>query len=100
MIIPFKGPSIQAKTIDQQQAFASLKRLKDEASSSIGYFLSLGVQYRETGVFEVDKYEQKLAQLLPNSGGRTIKGYANLIWFTEQVCIYCSMVRSIQWNFV
>ena len=33
----------------------------------------------------MDQYEQKLAPLLPNCGGRTIKGYANLIWFTEEV---------------
>ena len=37
-------------------------------------------------MFEVDAHEQELVKVLPNCGGRTIKGYANLIWFTEQVC--------------
>ena len=56
-----------------------------EASGSIGYYIALGKRYREEGVFAVDDYEQRLVKLLPNCGGRTIKGYANLIWFTEQV---------------
>ena len=86
MIIPFKGPSIRAHTEGQRVAFSSLKHLKDTASSSIGYFMSLGKTYRSTGVFEVDEIGQKLADLLPKCIGRTIKGYAHLIWFTEQVC--------------
>ena len=66
-------------------AFSSLKNLKKNASSSIGYYISMGKKFREAGVFEVDKYEKDLAILLPNCTGRTIKGYANLVWFTEQV---------------
>jgi hypothetical protein len=85
VIIPFSGPSIQAHTPEQREAFTSLKHIKSEASGSIGYFISLGKRYRETGVFQVDSHEQALASLFPNCGGRTIKGYANLIWFTEQV---------------
>ena len=65
-------------------AFSSLKQLKDTANSSIGYYISLGKLYRESGIFEVDEYEQKVSTLLPNCSGRTVKGYANLIWFTEQ----------------
>jgi hypothetical protein len=45
----------------------------------------LGKKYKETGVFEVDQYEKKVGEILPGCGGRTIKGYANLIWFSEQV---------------
>lgn len=64
-----------------------LKRLKEEAPKSIpGFYIALGKKYREEGVFEVDTREQELAKVLPNCGGRNIKGYANLIWFTEQVC--------------
>ena len=85
MIIPFKGPSIQARTADQRIAFSSLKSLKANASNSIGYLISLGKKYKEQGVFEVDEHEQHLLPLLPNCGGRTVKGYANLVWFTEQV---------------
>lgn len=81
VIIPFKGPSIQARNLEQQQAFSSLKRLKDEASRSIGYYIQLGKQYREIGVFEVDRYETRSGELLPDWGGRTIKGYANLMVF-------------------
>lgn len=88
VIIPFKGPSIQAKTLAQRQAFSALKQLKDDASCSIGYYIALGKRYRDVGVFDVDMYEQRLAQMLPNCGGRTVKGYANLIWFTEQVGSY------------
>ncbi len=89
VIIPFKGPSIQAHTPEQQAAFSSLRQLKEEASRSIGYFIALGKRFREEGVFEVDGYEKDLLKLLPNCGGRTIKGYANLIWFTEQVSNTC-----------
>ena len=85
VIIPFKGPSIQARNVEQQHSYASLRRLKEESSCSMGYLLALGARYRERGVFDVDNYEQRLAQILPNCGGRTVKGYANLIWFTEQV---------------
>ena len=85
VIIPFKGPSIQAHNQEQRDAFSALNRLKEAASSSIGYYVALGKVYREKGVFEVDEYEERLMQYLPNCGGRTIKGYANLIWFTEQV---------------
>ena len=85
VIIPFKGPSIRAHTEEQRKAFSSLKLLKDAAASSIGYFVALGKLYRENGVFEVDELGQKLADLLPKCIGRTIKGYAHLIWFTEQV---------------
>ena len=84
VIIPFKEPSIRAQTEEQRLAFSSLKQLKDTANSSIGYYISLGKLYRECGIFEVDEYEQKVSTLLPNCGGRTVKGYANLIWFTEQ----------------
>lgn len=87
MIIPFKGPSIQARTPEQRRSFSLLKGLKEAASRSIGYMIALGKKYRETGVFQVDDYEQRLVNLLPNCGGRTIKGYANLMWFTEQVGI-------------
>ena len=75
-----------AKTTEQRQAFSLLKNLKREASCSIGYILALGKRYRESGISEVDLHEQRVADLLPDCGGRTIKGYANLIWFTEQVC--------------
>ena len=87
VIIPFKGPSIRAHTEEQRMAFSSLKQLKDASSSSIGYFVGLGKLYREIGVFEVDELVQKLADLLPKCLGRTIKGYAHLIWFTEQVSL-------------
>ena len=85
VIIPFRGPSIQAKTREQQQAFSSLKRLKDVASCSIGYYIQLGKRYKEAGVFEVDRYEKRVGDLLPGCGGRTVKGYAHLMWFSEQV---------------
>jgi len=88
VIIPFKTPSIQARTEEQRLAFSALKHLKEDASRSIGYYIALGCRYKEVGVFEVDQHEQRLASLLPNCGGRTIKGYANLIWFTEQVSGY------------
>ena len=47
--------------------------------------MALGKKYRNEGVFQVDQYEHRLAPLLPNCGGRTIKGYANLMWFSEEV---------------
>ena len=47
--------------------------------------MALGKKYRNEGVFQVDQYEHRLALLLPNCGGRTIKGYANLMWFSEEV---------------
>ena len=85
VIIPFKEPSIRAHTEEQREAFTSLKQLKDTANSSIGYYIALGKLYRECGIFDVDEYERRVSMLLPNCGGRTVKGYANLIWFTEQV---------------
>ena len=85
VIIPFKGPSIQAKTQEQKLCFTNLKHLKEQASNSIGYFISLAAKYRQTGCFEVDEYESRLGAMLPKCGGRTVKGYANLLWFTEQV---------------
>ena len=84
-IIPFHGPSPQSKTPEQRQAFSSLNTLKGEAANSVGYFVALGKRYKESGVFQVDDYVPRLAELLPNCGGRTVKGYANLVWFTEQV---------------
>lgn len=96
VIIPFKGPSIQARTQEQQTAFSSLRQLKEEASRSIGYYIALGKRYREEGVFQVDEYEKDLLTLLPNCGGRTIKGYANLIWFTEQVSIACKTLHKVK----
>ena len=92
VIIPFKTPSIQARNEEQRLAFSALKQLKEDASRSIGYFIALGRRYRDEGVFEVDRHEERLANLLPNCGGRTIKGYANLIWFTEQVSSYRVLV--------
>ena len=47
VIIPFSSPGIQARTLDQQTAFSAVKSLKAEASSSIGYFIALGKQYRD-----------------------------------------------------
>lgn len=85
VIIPFKGPSIQAKTQEQRLCFTNLKYLKEQASNSIGHYISLAAKYRQTGCFEVDQYEGRLGAMLPKCGGRTVKGYANLIWFTEQV---------------
>ena len=79
-----------------------IKDLKEKASCSIGYYIELGKRYRETGVFHVDEYEETVASLLPNCGGQTLKGYANLLWFTEQVrnkrwhhpimCLFCMQV--------
>ena len=69
MIIPFKEPSIRAKTDEQRAAFSSLKTLKDTANSSIGYYITLGKLYCDSGVFEVDDYEDKVALLLPNCSG-------------------------------
>ena len=85
VIIPFKEPSIRAHTAEQREAFTSLKHLKDTANSSIGYYIALGKLYRDSGIFEVDEYEERVSTLLPNCGGRSVKGYANLIWFTKQV---------------
>ena len=85
VIIPFKEPSIRAHTEEQREAFTSLEHLKDTANSSIGYYIALGKLYRDSGIFEVDEYEQRLSTLLPNCGGRTVKGYANLMWFTKQI---------------
>ncbi len=88
VIIPFKGPSIQVHTPEQQVAFSSLRELKEASSQSIGFYIALGKRFRNEGAFEVDGYEKELLKLLPNCGGRTIKGYASLLWFTEQVSIY------------
>lgn len=85
MIIPFKSPSIRARNDEQRAAFSSLKDCKEKASSAVGHYIALGKKYRDTGIFKVDEYEEVLSTLLPNCGGRTIKGYANLVWFTEQV---------------
>jgi len=85
VIIPFKGPSIRARNDQQRDAFSALKDLKEKASCSISYYIVLGKRYRETGVFNVDEYEETIASFLPNCGGWTLKGYANLLWFTEQV---------------
>ena len=63
-----------------------------EAASSIGYIVALGKEYRQGGAFTVDEHERKVATLLPSCGGRTVKGYANLIWFTEQVCTIDSLL--------
>ena len=86
VIIPFLGPGVQAHTAEQQRAFSDLKSLKAEAANSIGYIVALGKQYRQNGAFQVDEYEKQIACLLPHCGGRTVKGYSNLIWFTEQAC--------------
>ena len=96
VIIPFSGPGIQARTTEQQRAFSSLKSLKSEVASSIGYVVALGKLYRDGGAFEVHEHEKKVATLLPNCGGRTIKDYANLIWFTEQVCCADMLVSCIR----
>jgi len=85
VIIPFSGPGIQAHTAEQRQAFSAPKRLKAEASSIVGFFIAMGKRYREVGAFEVDQYKQRVLPLLPTCSGRTVKGHANLIWFTEQV---------------
>ena len=85
MIIPFKSPSIRARNEEQHDAFSSLKECKEKASSAVGYFIALGKKYRATGVLEVDEYKEQLSALLPNCGGRTIKGYANLLWFTNKL---------------
>ena len=85
VIIPFKEPSIRDHTEEQHEAFTSLKHLKDTANASIGYYIALGKLYRDSGIFEVDEYEQRVSTLLSNCGGQTVKGYANLIWFTKQV---------------
>ena len=71
--------------MEQYRAFSSLKTLKSDAVSSIGYIVALAKTYREHGAFIVDEHEKKVATMLPKYGGRTIKGYANPIWFTEQV---------------
>lgn len=85
VIIPFKQPSIKARNAEQRLAFSALKLLKAQGSQGIGYFIALGKKYKDSGVFEVDAYEDRLTPLLPNCGGRTVKGYAHLVWFTEQV---------------
>ena len=51
----------------------------------IGLHIALDKQYGDIGVFEVDAHEQRLTNLLSKHGGQTVKGYANLIWFAEQV---------------
>ena len=67
-----------------KKVFSSLKLLKSKAGSSIRHIVALDKQYHEGGEFKVDEHEKKTAP--DNCSGRTIKGYANLIWFTEQVC--------------
>ena len=69
VIILFKEPSIRAHTEEQREAFTSLKHLKDTANSSIGYYIVLGKLYRNSGIFEVHEYEQRVSTLLPNCGG-------------------------------
>ena len=85
VIIPFKEPSIRAHNEDQRSAFTSLKQLKRNANTSIGWYVQLGKIYRQEGIFEIDDYEERVSIMLPNCGGRVLKGYANLIWFTAKV---------------
>ena len=75
---------MRAETPEQRQANSALKKLKQNAPKSIAFLIALGKVYRQRGVFEVDNLEEKLATLLPKLGGRTLNGYAHLIWFTEQ----------------
>ena len=85
VMIPFREPSIRARTNEQRAAFTSLKDLKNKANSSIASYIRIGKTYKATGVFKIDEYEEKLSTLLPNCGGRVLKGYANLLWFTKEV---------------
>ena len=87
VIIPFKEPSIRARNEEQRSVFTSLKQLKNNANTSMGYYVKLGKIYRQEGVFEIDDYEEKVSKLLPNCGGCVLKGYANLISFTIKVPI-------------
>ena len=95
----FHSRALQFKLVlkSSVQLFSSLKRLKEEASLSIGYLIALGKKYREVGVFQVDDMERRLAELLPNCGGRTVKGYANLVWFTLQVCTFTYILHIRLW---
>ena len=82
VIIPFKVPSIRARNEEQRTAFTSLKA---NANTSMGSYIGLGKLYRQNGIFDIDDYEERVSILLPNCGGRVLKGYANLLWFTNQV---------------
>lgn len=68
VIIPFKEPSITICYKEQCSAFTLLKRLKNNANTSIECYIKLGKIYKQEGAFEIDDYKDRVSKMLPNCG--------------------------------
>lgn len=83
VLIGFHPPQVDPTTTQ----YCSLPQLMNQAKSAIGFMISLGKKFSETGISEIDMYiKPKLKSMLPNGvWPRVIPGYASLIWFTYEV---------------
>lgn len=82
-MIEFSSPQVDPTMTE----YTALPKLMEDSSNSIGFMISLGKKFTDTGIATIDStIMPKLKKMLP--GGvwpRIIPGYASLMWFAGQV---------------
>ena len=83
-MIEFSNPQLSVLLRD----YTRLPELMKDATSSIGFSISLGEKFLQEGINNIDEsIFPRLKEMLPKGvWPRVVPGYATLLWFTEQVC--------------
>ena len=88
LLIPFCLPSVGPQNEEESMQFQKLMEIRDNCSSAVGWAVSLGKVFRESGRDEIaSRMRPLMQQLLPFVDPRLITGYAVLLYFCEKVCI-------------
>lgn len=84
-MIEFATPQLSTTVAD----YTKLPELMKDATSCIGFSISLGERFLTSGITDIDTVIfPKLRGLLPQGvWPRVVPGYATLLWFTEQVYV-------------
>ena len=87
LVIPFKTPSIGPTEQTESDAFGNLTTAQQRASSAIGWAISLGKDYYNTGKDNVCSTMLPIVRdSLPGVDPRLCLGYACLLHFATKVC--------------
>ena len=93
LLIPFSGPSIGPTTEEESRAFAQLAVAQREASSAIGWAISLGKEFIDGGETEVSsRISPVVRSRLPGADPRLCTGYACLLYFVEKVWLVAKAI--------
>lgn len=86
LVIPFNTPSIGPRSEIQSRDFGLLATAQREASSTIGWAISLGKSFKLSGVSDVQhRINPAVRTRLPGVDPRLCTGYSCLLYFAEKV---------------